>query len=299
MKEKFLTFLISAVFFIFRFIPSRVVVCLGRFVGWFLYRIIRFKRKRIVDNLNIVFGSPEHWPKDILGRIYRHFGLLIFELMKLPSLNGDGFTSRFQYHGEENLKKALEKKQGVLLISAHTGNWEYGITSFALKGYKPHVVAKKIKNVDTDYVYEQIRGKKGSGSIMKDDKAALQVRRALKRNEIVLMVLDQNSKRSEGIFVDHFTKKASTFLAPYIFSSRFKCPVVFGFNYRDENLWDHHCYLSPEFVPIQTGDKEKDQLANTQAYVKAFEEFLMKHPEQWIWMHRRWRTQPVLEKAEI
>ena len=267
---------------------------MGRFAGFLLHHIIRFKRKPVINNLNIVYGEGK-WPDGILKKIYRHMGLLFCEMLRMPSLGGEKYIDRFSLHGIENLDDALAQGKGVIIVSAHTGNWEYGISGLNLKGYKANVIVKNLKDIDNDYVFNQIRGKKGVGSILKDKGTVLNVRRALKRNEIVVMVIDQNSKRSEGVFVDHFGKPASTYLAPYVLSNRFGCPIVPVFNYRDENLKDHHIICYPAIKLEPSGDDQKDQIANTEAYIKAFEKFLMDHPEQWIWMHRRWRSQPKEE----
>jgi KDO2-lipid IV(A) lauroyltransferase len=114
----------------------------------------------------------------------------------------------------------------------------------------------------------------------------------LRKNGICVLVIDQNSKRSEGVFVDHFGKLASTYSAPYVLSKKFKCPVLPAFNYRDDNMHNHHTVILPEIPLLTAEDKEEEVKLNVRAYLKPFEDFLMEHPEQWIWMHQRWKSQP-------
>ena len=299
MKEKLFTFVVKSTFFVFRFIPHTILMCMGRTSGFILRYFLRFKMDRVHENLEIVYGGKENWPKNIIGRIYRHFGTLLVEILKMPSLKGGDFFKRFHVKGENYLDEALAKGNGAIIITGHTGNWEYGIAGLNNFGYPMNVIVKKLKAVDNDYIFEKLRGEKGVGFILKE-KAVLNIRRALKKNKIVVMVIDQNSKRSEGVFVDHFGKPASTYAAPFVLSNRFKCPVLPCFCYRDENFYDHHIEVFPEVKgEIVEGDEDETVKKNIGNYIKAFEKFLLEHPEQWIWMHRRWRSQPKeLEQSE-
>ena len=292
MKGKILTFCIRAAFWVSGLIPRSMAILMGRFLGWMMQHVIRFRRDIVLENLEQVYGSRESWPDDILRRIYRHFGLLAIEMLCLPSLTEEGLKKKIHYHNFHYVDEALEKNNGLMAISGHIGNWEYGIAGLAQCGYRPHVVVKKLKDIDNDYLFERLRGSKGVTSILKD-KAVLALRRALKKNSLVVVVIDQNSKRGEGTFVDHFGKQASTYSAPGVLSRKFKSPTLPVFSYRDENLWDHHVVAFPEIKQIETGSSDQENLRlNTQEYIRVFEEFLMKYPEQWIWMHRRWKTQP-------
>jgi len=295
MKEKFLTLLVKITFAFFSIVPHTLIIFFGKFLGFFLQYILRFKKRLVLDNLEIVYGDKSKWPKGIVRKIYRHFGILMLEMVKLPSIKGENFTKRFHVKGNEFLDAALEKGKGAIVVTGHTGNWEYGIAGLTSFGYSMNVIVKKLKNIDNDYVFEKIRGEKGVGFILKE-KAVLNIRRALKKNKIVVMVIDQNSKRSEGAFVEHFGKLASTYAAPYVLASRFKSPVLPIFCHRDENLYDHHIEVFPEIEHDSIeGDEEGTVNLNLRKYLESFEKFLLKHPEQWIWMHRRWRTQPKKE----
>ena len=297
MKEKLLTLIVKFTFAVFSIVPHVLVIFFGKCLGFVLQYIVRFKKKLVLENLNTVYGEKDQWPQGIERRIYRHFGILMIEMLKLPSIKGENFTKRFHVKGRENLDQALEENKGAIVITGHTGNWEYGIAGLTSFGYPMNVIVKKLKNVDNDYVFEKIRGEKGVGFILKE-KAVLNIRRALKKNKIVVMVIDQNSKRSEGAFVEHFGKPASTYAAPYVLASRFKCPVLPIFCHRDENLYDHHIEVFPKIEhDLIEGDEEGTVKLNIRKYLEAFEKFLLLHPEQWIWMHRRWRTQPK-EKGE-
>lgn len=292
MKEKLLTLIVKFTFAIFSIVPHFFVIFFGKCLGFVLQYIVGFKKKLVLENLSTVYGEKEQWPKGIERRIYCHFGILMIEMLKLPSIKGESFTKRFHVKGRENLDKALEENKGAIVITGHTGNWEYGIAGLTSFGYPMNVIVKKLKNVDNDYVFEKIRGEKGVGFILKE-KAVLNIRRALKKNKIVVMVIDQNSKRSEGAFVEHFGKLASTYAAPYVLANRFKCPVLPIFCHRDENLYDHHIEVFPEIQHDSIEDDEEGTVKhNIRKYLEAFEKFLLSHPEQWIWMHRRWRTQP-------
>ena len=139
MKTQLFTFLIKSTFFFFRFLPRSGVLILGCILG-FLLRSIGFKKKRVIMNLNIVYGSKEQWPEKILTNIYRHFGLLLAELLKHPSIAKDKYREITSFEGENYLDEALKKNQGVIMVSGHTGNWEYNMAALAERGYTVNVV---------------------------------------------------------------------------------------------------------------------------------------------------------------
>ncbi|MCM8537914.1 MAG: lysophospholipid acyltransferase family protein [Lentisphaeraceae bacterium] len=290
MKSKIITTLVKIVFWTVGHMPRPLIVFKGKCIGKFLH-MIGFKKDRIVRNLNQVYGSKENWPKNILSRIYRHFGLLLIEILKMPSVSQETVKEMTTFDGLEHLDKALSHNQGVIMVSGHTGNWECTMASLVGLGYDLHVVVKRLKHVDNDYIFGQLRESKGIKTIFKD-KAVLNIRRALKKNAICLLVMDQNSKRSDGVFVDHFGKKASTFAAPYVLAKRFKCPVVPAFSYRSDDLVNHRAEFLPSVKFIECENPDEEVETNVRELIKPFEEFLLKHPEQWIWMHQRWRTQP-------
>ena len=266
--------------------PLKLRVFLGKAVGSLLH-LVGFRKKIILTNLDVVFGKGQ-WPKEMIGKIYRHFGLLFMELLYLPSVTKTEGIEMANITGLENIDAALEKGNGAIIISAHTGNWEMTVGSLASRGYKVSIVAKRMKGIDNEYLNDQLRGATQVNVIYKE-KAMLNIRRALRKNEICLLVIDQYSKKSEGIISEHFGMETSSFAAPYIISKRFKCPVVPAYSYRDENLIDHHAHIYPELPLIKNDDGSEEARLNITAYLKSFEEFILAHPVQWIWMHDRWR----------
>ena len=286
MKSKILTFFLKIMFAVISLLPVGLRVALGKFSGAVL-SLIGFRKKIILSNLDIVFGAGK-WPKELVGKIYRHFGLLFIEMLYYPSIKDEDGCKMANITGLENLDAALEKGNGALIISGHTGNWEVTVGSLAARGYKVSVVSKTMRGVDNEYLYSKLRGSKGVKSILKE-KAMLSIRRVLKKNEICLLVIDQRSKKSEGVITKHFGRDAWTFTAPYILRKRFKCPVVPAYSFRDKNLIDHHAHIYPEVELIKNDDPEEEIRLNVRQYLKTFEDFILEHPVQWIWMHERWR----------
>ncbi|MCH2207086.1 MAG: lysophospholipid acyltransferase family protein [Lentisphaerales bacterium] len=270
-------------------------VALGRLSGVIL-RVVGFRKGIVLKNLDIVFGQG-NWSKGLVGKIYRHFGLLFIEMLYFPSVKqkADGHIANIT--GLENLDAVLEKGNGALIISAHTGNWEMTVGCLASRGYKVNTIVKHLKDVDNDYLNEKLRGLKGVKSIFKEN-AMLNIRRALKKNEICLMVIDQRSKKREGVVTDHFGKETCTYAAPYVISKRFKCPVVPAYSYRDENLKDHHAHIYPEVKLIENQDPDEEARLNVRQYLNTLEDFILKYPVQWIWMHERWRESRSSKKRK-
>ena len=272
-------------FFTVGFMPVWLRLFVGKTCGLMLH-LIRFRREIVIANLDIVFGEGK-WPKSIIGKIYQHFGHLAIEMLYMPSIkNGSNMA---EISGLENLDQALAKGQGALVVSGHTGNWEMTAGSLASRGYKVHAVVKELKGLDNDYLNNQLRGSKQVQSIFKEN-AMLSIRRALKKNEVCLLVIDQHAKNKEAVKTHHFGFEASTYAAPYIISKRFSCPVVPAYSCRGKNLKDHFAHIYPEIPLVENDDPHEEARLNISAYLKSLEDFILAHPVQWIWMHDRWKV---------
>lgn len=296
---RLLRLVVEFFFFLFRALPERMVRPLGVGLGFFLHRVVRFRRRKIVERLTFAFPEFDEENREaLLRRIYTHFGLLIIELLRLPRQSDQDLTSSCVLEGRENLEKALAKGRGVLVLSGHLGNWEVGLAAASAFGFKVAAVTKEIKSDPGQYIADRLRHSHGVVSINRHH-ALRPILTFLKEGGCVGFVLDQNTTVKEGVFVDFFGRKACTMPGLAILARRYHVPVVGVSFYRDAS-GRHHLSFTPEFeweseADVDNGFREGNEVAikrNTQKYTSFLEREIRKHPEQWLWMHGRWRTRP-------
>lgn len=286
---------IECVFRIFACVPRRLCIRAGKTLGWMLEHLVRFRREEIDRNLSQAFPAlnpREH--QALRHRVYRHFGLLFTEFLQLPSLASETLTdeSFCTVHGEERLQAALAHGNGIMILTAHVGSWETALAAMSARQYDIRAVVKEQKGELGQYVASRMRESHGVRTIPRRN-AMRKIRYALKENAAVSFVLDQNMTSDEGVFVTFFGRPACTMSSLAALSSRYACPVVPLYCYRDADLRRHHVVVGEPLEWESTGQGRKADLThNTQRYTDVLEDIIRRHPDQWIWMHRRWRTKP-------
>ncbi len=288
--------LVEFFFWLAAVLPERTVPKIGRCVGFALCRIVRFRRRLILQQLKLAFPEySETERRKLLKKVYNHFGTLAVEMLRLPRQSSEELLDSCIFEGVKNLHSAQAKNQGVLVLSGHLGNWELGLAAAAASGLKVAAVTKEIKGYTGQYIANRMREAHGVMAINR--RAALRpVLSFLKKGDGVGFVLDQNAKEAEGVFVNFFGRSACTMPGLAIMAKRFSIPVVPLIFYRDEQ-GRHHLRFLPEigWETIPNNGKEGgrlDILHNTQRYTQVLEQAIKEHPEQWLWMHKRWRTRP-------
>ncbi len=255
--------------------------------------VFRFRRRTIESQVQTAFPALDHGDvKKVVGGFYEHLGLLTLEMIRLPRLSPEKLLQRCEFHGFEHVDQALRKGCGVLALSAHFGNWELGLAACARRGYPTHVIVKEIKGATANYGVQRLRAAHHVG-VFPRRSSIRQILQALRRNEPVGFVLDQNTTSDEGVFVKFFGRPACTMPGLAVLAKRTGSPVIPLAFYRDADRRRHHIVAYPE-VPLTSVDGNSDMeiRLNTQRFTHVLEELIRKHPEQWMWMHRRWRTQP-------
>ena len=199
--------------------------------------------------------------------------------------------SRVEVEGLDHLKAAVAQGRGVLLLTAHFGNWELLAAANAQTGYPLSVVARPLDSPVLDRLVARFR-ESGGVLVIPKRRALRRVLEALRRGSMVGILLDQNTSRREGVFVPFFGDLASTSksLAVLAFSSG--APVVPVFIHREPG-GRHRVVVEPAIPPPSTGDREQDILAFTAAFANIVEARIRQGPEQWLWIHRRWKTRPA------
>jgi KDO2-lipid IV(A) lauroyltransferase len=270
--------------------PRPVLLFKGRVWGFFLYFLD--KKHRTLAHQNIAIAFPDKslsFRRKIARKSFIQFGEVIFDLLKISHFSNKKISRLLAIEGEQYLEKALKEKKGVLLFSAHYGNWE--IASFLLSRIsKLHVVARPLDSFFWEKKILNLRKKLGASVIYKHE-AARKVMKALHNQETVAILIDQNVLRSQAIFVNFFGKQAATTPSLATFHLRTLAPIVPVFCYPEKD----HTYRVQIMPPVQVASGEKNDqsvLKITQICSKIIENQIRSRPQFWFWVHNRWKTRP-------
>ncbi len=245
------------------------------------------------DNLARAFGN-ELRPAELEGlarRSFEHLGMNLAEVCVLLFRPRSVALARLELAGHEHIDKAAAEGKGVLLLSAHLGNWELFAAAHALTSFELSVVVRPLDEPLLHRLAERLRRRSGVELIGKQ-RGLREVLEALRRGRLVGVLLDQNSSRAEGVFVPFFGVPASTSKGLAVISLRTGAPVVPVF-IRRIGGGRHRVEFD---APVPRPD-DGDVLSYTAAFNRAIESGIRRAPEQWFWMHERWRTRPRLETS--
>lgn len=285
------------VWLIIRYLPRGLVLFKGTLIGLLIYFLSPRHRRLCFRNLEIAFGSnlSRKEKKKIARAAFGHFGLMIFDTIKFAQLKETKRSSLLQIEGMENLHQALAEGKGILIFSAHLGNWE--IASWPIASLVPlHVVVRPLDNPGLDEEWQRLRKKFGAKVISKFQ-AARPIMEALKANEAVATLIDQNVLRSQAVFVDFFGRLAATTPAVAIFHRRTGAPIVPIFCLITPDKKYRLKIYRPLSFPSSLSPESEYLLQITQILTKIIEQEIRQTPEQWLWIHDRWRTRPEHENC--
>lgn len=271
-------------------LPAGAARELGAGLGSLAYAL-GIRRDVSLGHLRRIFGEErsERELETIARESYRNFGRMVFEYGRFTRLTPDIIERTVSVSGAEHLDQALEGGAGALLIAGHFGNWELAAT-LATRGYPVTFLVGEQHNRLVDGLMNSLR--QGLGvEIVPLTGSLLGVFRALRRNRIVAMLSDQDAGRS-GVFVDFLGRSASTPYGPGRLAWKTGAPLLPGMAVRQGRA-RHVLTIRPPVEPPPAGSSEEEAVRHyTQAYTSVFEEFVRRYPEQYFWMHRRWKTRP-------
>jgi KDO2-lipid IV(A) lauroyltransferase len=227
-------------------------------------------------------------PEPIIDGVFRSIARLMAGFAQFPAINRENVQQWIHYDGLKNFTDAMARGKGVLVATAHLGNWELSAFTHAYMTGPMNIVVRPLDNPRMDQFVEQRRGLSGNPIIHKKE-AARAIFKALHAGESVGILIDQNSSREEGVFVDFFGRKACANAAFVKFAHRTGAAVVPGFALWSESERRYVLRFYPEIR--MTGDVQAD----TQAVHSLLESVIREYPDQWLWIHRRWKTQPLPE----
>ena len=283
-------FIFHGISFLVFLLPMRVRWWWACVLAWLWWDVLRLRRFTVYRNLTIVFPEKSKEERRQLARVsLRHMCMALPEFFSLPMLSRDFVARNMVIEGREHYDKAAAQGKGVLLLSLHIGNGDMGVTIMSLSGFPSHLISKKFKNQFLNSLWFGVREDKGVRFIdPHGTKTAFEILAACRRGEAVVFVLDQFMGRPFGIPTTFFGRPTGTAYGLSLFASKTGAPVVPVYTYRDEKLRTH-LRFEPEIPFEENANRDLQNQIMTQKYNTVIENLIRRHPDQWMWVHRRWK----------
>lgn len=279
------------------FLPYPAVCLVGRGIGYLYYRIAARPRRRGIAHAMQGLGLSRQEADKLIHRLFSHLGLMLAEFLYTPALTAEKIASHITVEGLENLRRAVDRGRGVVLLTAHLGNWEWMGTALAHAGFPMTTIAKPQPNAQFTRILNEYRAMAGLEVFNRGTSDMFKVVRALKNGKVLGFLADQDGGR-EGVFVDFLGKKASTPLGPAILANKYGASIVPAFTFRCPE-GGHRVVIDPPFEFEHSGDVGQDLYRNTAKMAKIIEDRIRAHPEGWLWFQRRWDTPYKSGQADI
>lgn len=273
-----------------RRLPLPLAEKVSRLIGRLLDLAV--PKLRRVARINLSFAYPECSAQErerLIHGVFQNIARLLLSLSRFPDINRSNVGEWIEYEGLENYREAKRKGSGVLVATAHLGNWELSAFAHALLEEPMNVMVRPLDNVRIDRLVETRRTLSGNRLIYKWD-GARAVLRALRNNEAVGILIDQNTAASEGVWVESFGKAACANAGFVKLAHHSKAQVIPGFAVWNEQRKRYILHFYPAIE--MTGDG----VADTRRLHAVLEEIIRRYPDQWMWIHRRWKTRPPGEQ---
>jgi KDO2-lipid IV(A) lauroyltransferase len=278
-------------------LPRSLARAFGIGIGWVVYLL--HVRLRQVGMRNLALAFPEKSAAE-RGRILRgeftSLGRQLAEVCQIPKYTPENVDQVVVYEGFENYERARARGRGVLFLTAHFGGWELSAFTHSMHGHWMHVVVRPLDNPYLDRLIRNYRTMHGNKIVDKAD-FVRGLLAAMKAGEVVGILMDTNMTPPQGVFVDFFGIPACTASGLARIALRTDAAVVPGFTIWDPALRKYRLRFDPAVELIRTGHLEADIVANTRRFTNIIEDYVRRYPEQWLWVHRRWKTRPEGEKG--
>jgi Kdo2-lipid IVA lauroyltransferase/acyltransferase len=295
-KYAFLYWFIKFLIFTSNLMPRRMWLSVCGALGRLAYSFSAKSRNLTIYHLGLAFGNDKT-PGEIVKLSKRVFVMIgknagdVIRSLRVRTIND--LTKFLITHGIENYEKAYDKGKGVIFLTSHVGAFDLQITNMALRGLNPHIVGTALKDPRLNELLVQYRNAYGAIAIERG-KESVKLFKALKSGGSIAILIDQDIRFLKGCFVDFFGMKAYTPIGATILALRTGAAVVPTYIFLG-NDGKQHMHILPEIPLAITGDEEQDLITNTQNFTRVTEEVVRQHPEQWVWMHERWKTRPGQE----
>jgi KDO2-lipid IV(A) lauroyltransferase len=287
-KHRLEYLLVAVIIQVVRLLPWRFVSACGTGLGTVFCALDARHRNISLENVAAAFPlkTPAEHRRLVRG-VFRHFGRVLFELLKFSTLTPEAMLTRVEFDGEEHAREAFARGRGVLFFTGHFGFWEVQAIAHAAIMPSIAVLARPLDNPLLNALVERVRKATGNSVIYRRG-ALRRILRVLSANQGVAMLIDQHIQMPDAVMVDFFNRPAATTLALAVLAQRTGAPVIPAFALplgpgRYKLIYEHPVDPPMEDTPEAVRDF-------TQRCTDVLEMYVRRHPELWLWMHRRWRV---------
>jgi Kdo2-lipid IVA lauroyltransferase/acyltransferase len=273
-------------------LPRPVARAIGITLGLAVYALHGRLRRVGLRNLALAFPDmPERQRRRLLRGEFISLGRQLAEVCLFPRYTRENVSRTIVYEGFENFERAYSRGKGVLFLTGHIGAWELSAFAHSLNGHPLSIVMRSLDNPYIDRLIQGYRTMHGNRTVDKDD-FVRGLLGAMRAGETIGILMDTNMTPPQGVFVDFFGIPACTASGLARIALRTDAAVVPGFTVWDAKQHEYILRFEPAIDLIRTADNESDIVANTAKFTKAIEEIIRQYPDQWLWVHRRWKTRP-------
>ncbi len=277
-------------------LPRAAARGVGAAIGLLAYAAASRLRRVGRKNLALAFPEFSHAERErILRASFRNLGWQLADFAQMRRYTRTYAEEIIRYEGLENYLHAREGRKGVLVLTGHLGAWELSSFFHSLMGYVMAMVIRRLDNVRVDQFVNGIRTLHGNRVLHKDD-FARGILKELHRGETVGILMDTNMTPPQGVFVPFFGKDACTASGLARVAAHSGAAVVPGFLLWEREEGRYVLHFGRPLDVVRSGDPEADAVTNTAMFTAVLENWIRRYPEQWLWVHRRWKTRPPGEE---
>ena len=281
-------------------LPYRAVLFLGRrLMGPLYYRLAAKQRRRAIAQLQESLSCSDADAERIVRSLFVKLGQTFLEILYSPALTPGNITDYITIENRHYLADALQRGKGVVLLTAHIGNWEWLGAALAMDGFPMATVVKRQPNDQHTRILNEYRQKAGIEVFARGGSELVGAAKALKQGKVLGFLADQDAGAS-GAVISFLGKMASTPLGPAVFAKRFQAPVVPIFIVRRPE-GGHRVLIHPSFYYEDTGNEDRDIYNLTLKMTYIIEDTIRAYPDEWLWFQKRWNTrvdQPITQPGK-
>ena len=270
-------------------LPRKSSMLIGIVIGELVAILSKRDRERAINNIQYSLHVGRGEAKKIAKLCYRNVGKNLVEFLQFSGRLKKWIHHDIAIEGKVYIDRALDEGKGAIGVSGHLGNWELLPVGLASHGYKGRAITRELRSKWLNKFVHQHREKAGYIALNRD-RSVREALNCLDRNELLGILADIDTK-TKGVFVQFFNRSAYTPYGPIAIALKTGTPILPMFIIRQADN-KHRLVVEPPMILHETGDYQLDLVTNTQYFTEIIESYIRRYPEQWIWMHDRWKTQP-------